>query len=282
MVNMLFTLIYFACAKRHVLNVSTRCPTTAWRSTLESHSITPLFGITESIFSMISQGIIYSGHLTICSILCLLLEWFLLPEFYILACPRIPPPFCIYSHLSPSDFLCLQIWFLSIHWQLLAYPQFLPLLLAYLTLACRCQRIMSSITLPIPPFSPSFPHSEIVPLFTQFMWSNWDIYVQSRLTLCDPIDYSPPGSSVHGIFQARILEWVTISFPRGIFLTQGSNQCLLNLLHWQVGSLSAEPPGKLVQLRDQFLYLLVITLSNPLASAFDSSFKSHSDNKSIW
>ena len=104
---------------------------------------------------------------------------------------------------------------------------------------------------------------------------------QSCPTLCDPLDCSLPGFSVHGILQARILEWVTISFPRGIFLTQGSNQCLLNLLHWQVGSLSAEPPGKLVQLRDQFLYLLVITLSNPLASAFDSSFKSHSDNKSI-
>ena len=29
---------------------------------------------------------------------------------------------------------------------------------------------------------------------------------QSRLTLCDPVDYSPPGASVHGIFQARILE----------------------------------------------------------------------------
>ena len=34
-------------------------------------------------------------------------------------------------------------------------------------------------------------------------------------TLCDPIDYSPPGSSVHGIRQARILEWVSISFRRG-------------------------------------------------------------------
>ena len=31
---------------------------------------------------------------------------------------------------------------------------------------------------------------------------------QSCLTLCDPMDYSPPGSSVPGIFQARILEWV--------------------------------------------------------------------------
>ena len=35
---------------------------------------------------------------------------------------------------------------------------------------------------------------------------------QSCLTLCDPMDYSPPGSSVHGILQARILEWVAISF----------------------------------------------------------------------
>ena len=31
-------------------------------------------------------------------------------------------------------------------------------------------------------------------------------------TLCDPVDYSPPGSSVHRILQARILEWVAISF----------------------------------------------------------------------
>ena len=34
---------------------------------------------------------------------------------------------------------------------------------------------------------------------------------QSRLTLCDPMDCNPPGSSVHGILQARILEWVEIS-----------------------------------------------------------------------
>ena len=34
---------------------------------------------------------------------------------------------------------------------------------------------------------------------------------QSCLTLCDPMDCSPPGSSVHGILQARILEWVAIS-----------------------------------------------------------------------
>ena len=34
-------------------------------------------------------------------------------------------------------------------------------------------------------------------------------------TLCDPMDYGLPGSSVHGIFQARILEWVAVPFSRG-------------------------------------------------------------------
>jgi len=32
---------------------------------------------------------------------------------------------------------------------------------------------------------------------------------------CDPVDYSPPGSSVHEVSQARILEWVSISYSRG-------------------------------------------------------------------
>ena len=36
--------------------------------------------------------------------------------------------------------------------------------------------------------------------------------LQSCPTLCDPMDYSPPGSSVHGIFQARVLEWGAIAF----------------------------------------------------------------------
>ena len=40
-------------------------------------------------------------------------------------------------------------------------------------------------------------------------------------TLCDPIDCSPPGSSVHGIFQARILEWVAISYLPPLALLPG-------------------------------------------------------------
>ena len=55
--------------------------------------------------------------------------------------------------------------------------------------------------------------------------------LQSCLTLCDPMDCSPPGSYVHGILQARILEWVAMP---SWFLTQGSNPNLLCLLHWQV------------------------------------------------
>ena len=38
--------------------------------------------------------------------------------------------------------------------------------------------------------------------------------LQSCLTLCDPMDHSPPGSSVHGILQARMLEWEAIPFSR--------------------------------------------------------------------
>ena len=46
-----------------------------------------------------------------------------------------------------------------------------------------------------------------------------------------PIDCGPPGSSVHGILQARILERDAMPSLQGIFLTQGSNPCLLCLLH---------------------------------------------------
>ena len=43
----------------------------------------------------------------------------------------------------------------------------------------------------------------------------WSEVAQPCPTLCDPMDCSLPGSSVHGIFQARMLEWGAISFSRG-------------------------------------------------------------------
>ena len=46
------------------------------------------------------------------------------------------------------------------------------------------------------------------------MWREKVFITQSFLTLCNPMDYSPPGFSFHGIFPARILEWVAVSFSR--------------------------------------------------------------------
>ena len=51
---------------------------------------------------------------------------------------------------------------------------------------------------------------------------------QSCLSLCDPIDCKLPGSSVHGILQARILEWGCHFLLQGICPTQGLNPCLLH------------------------------------------------------
>ena len=63
---------------------------------------------------------------------------------------------------------------------------------------------------------------------------------QSSLTLCDPMDCSPPGSSVHGILQARILEWVAISFSRGSSQPRDQTQ----VTHIVKDYLPTEPPGK--------------------------------------
>ena len=64
---------------------------------------------------------------------------------------------------------------------------------------------------------------------------------QSCLTLCNPMESSPPGSSVYGVSQARLAEWVAChALLQGIFLTQGSNP---RLLHWQVDSLPLSHQG---------------------------------------
>ena len=62
------------------------------------------------------------------------------------------------------------------------------------------------------------------------------LVTQSYSILWDPKDYSPPGSSVHGISQARILEWVARPSSRGS--SQPRSPAL------QVDSLPSEPPGK--------------------------------------
>ena len=83
----------------------------------------------------------------------------------------------------------------------------------------------------------------------QLLWRTVEkkkLVAQSCPTLCDPIDCSPPslpGSSIHGIFQARILKW--LPFPSPVDLPNpGIKPHLLCLLHWHAGSLTLAPPGK--------------------------------------
>ena len=66
------------------------------------------------------------------------------------------------------------------------------------------------------------------------------LVTQSCLTLCNPMDRSTLGSSVDGILQARILEWVAIPSPRNLSnpeIKPGSSTL-------QADSLPSEPPGK--------------------------------------
>ena len=58
--------------------------------------------------------------------------------------------------------------------------------------------------------------------------------------ICNPVDYSPPGFSVHGILQARVLEWVAISFSRGSSQPRDPTQ----VSHMKADALTSEPPGK--------------------------------------
>ena len=55
-------------------------------------------------------------------------------------------------------------------------------------------------------------HLSIMSCSMSFKESESEV-TQLCLTLCDPMDCSPPGSSIHGIFQAKVLEWVAISSP---------------------------------------------------------------------
>ena len=70
----------------------------------------------------------------------------------------------------------------------------------------------------------------------------WLCACSATWALCDPMDCSPPGSSVHGILQARMLEWVAMPSSRGP--RDRAHIGLLSPLHRQVGSLPLAPPGK--------------------------------------
>ena len=68
--------------------------------------------------------------------------------------------------------------------------------------------------------------------------------LQWCLTLCNHMNCSPPGSCVHGDSPGENAGVGCHVLLQGIFLTQGSNLCLLCLLNWQAGSLPLALPGK--------------------------------------
>ena len=83
---------------------------------------------------------------------------------------------------------------------------------------------------------------------------------QSCPTLCDLMDCSLSGSSVHGIFQARVLEWIAISFSRGsrLFHSEGA-------AGWRNAKLSSRPPGLRV-----------------VQTGFEERNRSSSENVALW
>ena len=92
-----------------------------------------------------------------------------------------------------------------------------------------CIRVWESVTFPYSSFE--IITGQVLLLRLREFLCAW---AQVCLNLCNPMDYSPPGSSVHGIFKARILKWVAISFSRES--SRPTNQtCLFYLLlyHWR-------------------------------------------------
>ena len=76
--------------------------------------------------------------------------------------------------------------------------------------------------------------------YTHVLYVFFSVLVSQSCQLCDPMDCSPPGSSVHGTLQARILEWVAIPFSRRSSQPRDWTQ---SPILW-VDSLPSEPPGK--------------------------------------
>ena len=99
--------------------------------------------------------------------------------------------------VSPTFFVLLINWLVD--WLLCFYQ-------TESLLTCNRQIVSSSRTGFLPLF---FTAVSQAPATVAGFWL-WVLVAQSCLTLDDPMDWSPPGSSVHGVLQARILEWVAI------------------------------------------------------------------------
>ena len=90
---------------------------------------------------------------------------------------------------------------------------------------------------------------------------------QSCLILCDPMDCSLPGSSVHGIFQARVLEWVAISFSRGSSRPRDRTQVsIVGFTLWATREVTALITVVVVQLLSQVQLFVTLWMAACQAS----------------
>ena len=100
-------------------------------------------------------------------------------------------------------------------------------------------------------------------VFIPFLSSNWEPIVSllslfRRVRLCDPTDCSPPGSTVRGVLQARIVEWVVMPSSRGSsWARDWTHFSYLHLLLWQSGSLLLVPRGKPITGVNPISYFIV-------------------------
>ena len=85
------------------------------------------------------------------------------------------------------------------------------------------------------------------------------MHAQSCPTLWDPVDYSPPGSSIHGIFKARILQWVAISYSKGSSQPRDWT-CTSSISFTGSGVFSTVPPGKQVDMKSFIVFIFFFFL----------------------
>ena len=124
------------------------------------------------------------------------------------------------------------------------------------------------------------------------IWWKWKSESISHVRLCDLMDCSLPGSSVHGILQARVLEWVAVPFSRGSSWPRNRSQdsCIAD------DSLPSEPPRKPQRRGDQtqyraptvlptallqssgWLFLIVMVTSTLFLSSLISALSLHSQS----
>ena len=114
------------------------------------------------------------------------------------------------------------------------------LLSASVISALFCSALLSCVQIPhVSGVIWHLPFFDISFSMTPFVWV-CARSLQSCLTLCDSMDYSPPGSSVHGILQTRMLEWVAVSFSKG---SSWPRDWTHGLLHWRADFLLLSHQG---------------------------------------